>query len=90
MAAVTTQAVSVGTSATPITTGALPLAAPGKTAVLVSNIGTNPIYLGGAGVTASTGVLIAAGVTVPMHGATLQSLYGIATTAASTLVIGVF
>jgi len=90
MAAATTQAVSVGTSATQITSSALPYAAPDSRCVMVSNIGANPIYLGGANVTATTGVLIPAGTTLPFTNASLQGLYGIATTAASTLVIGVF
>jgi hypothetical protein len=72
--------VSVGTTATLITT---PGSTPENGGVLVQNLGTNPLFLGGSTVTAGTtstgGLQVAANATVnvPTTGAATEALYGI-------------
>lgn len=77
--------VSVGTTATLIAT---PSSAPENDGILIQNLGSVTLYLGGPTVTAgttSTGgyqVAASASVTVPTTGASSEPLYGI--TASST------
>lgn len=72
--------VSVGTTATLIAT---PSSAPENDGILIQNLGSVTLYLGGSTVTAGTtstgGLQVAANamVTVPTSGATTEALYGI-------------
>ena len=76
--------VSVGTTATLIAT---PSSAPDVDGILIQNLGTTVLYLGGSTVTAgttSTGgyqVAASASVLVPTTGASIEALYGISTAA---------
>lgn len=66
-------------------------AMPGSVGTVISNIGaTNPVFVGPAGVTATTGVQIAAGANLNLP--TLNSpLYAIcASTKSTTVVVGLF
>jgi hypothetical protein len=75
--------VSVGNTATLIAT---PGSVPENTAVLVQNLGTATLYIGGSSVTAGTastgGLQVAANTTVnvPTTGASTESIYGIVAT----------
>ena len=72
--------VSVGTTPTPIAT---PSSIPENAGVLVQNLGSVTLYLGGstvtAGTTATGGLQVAANATVnvPTTGAATEALYGI-------------
>jgi hypothetical protein len=63
---------------------------PGSAPVFVSNLGTNAVFLGGPNVTATTGVQVAAGATLPLPAVGQSPIYAIATTASSNVVVGVF
>lgn len=85
-----TVATSVGTGAAAQIDTGLP-SAPGAT-VVVSNLGpTNPIFVGGPGVTSGTGIQVAAGANLVLpHRPDPGGLYAIATTAGVTVVVGTF
>jgi hypothetical protein len=76
--------VSVGSTATLICT---PGSVPDNEAVLIQNLGTTTVYIGGstvtAGTTATGGLQVAANaiVSVPCTGAASESVYGISTAA---------
>lgn len=64
-------------------------AMPGSVGTVLSNIGANPVFIGPAGVTATTGVQIAAGANLTLN--TLNSvLYAITGTGSTTVVVGLF
>jgi hypothetical protein len=76
--------VSVGTTATLIAT---PGSVPDNVGVLIRNLGTTVLYLGGSTVTAGTtstgGLQVAANATVnvPCTGASSEAIYGVSTAA---------
>lgn len=76
--------VSVGTTATLICTVG---SAPENDGVLINNGGSVTVYLGGSGVTASTGFPVAENttVTVPTTGAEGLALYGITSSSTSNV-----
>lgn len=87
--AITTTSVSVGTSAVPIATG-LPFAQPDSRALVISNLGTNPVFIGGPTVTATTGVQVAAGTNFTLLSNGRSDVWAIAATGTNNVVVGVF
>lgn len=87
--AVQTFATSVGTVAVPILVNQS-FSNPGTAPIVVSNLGTNPVFLGGPNVTAATGVQVAASANLPISTLAGNDLYAIATTGTSNVVVGVF
>jgi hypothetical protein len=85
--AVQTITTSVGTTAVPILTGQ-PFSMPGTAPVVVSNLGSNPVFLGGPAVTATTGVQVAAGANLALPGG--ADVYAIAAVGPNNVVVGVF
>jgi hypothetical protein len=63
---------------------------PGTGGVIVSNLGTAAVFLGGPNVTATTGVQIAAGATLPIASVSQATIYAIAATGTNNVVVGVF
>lgn len=64
---------------------------PGAAAVLVSNLdATNPVFLGGPTVAATTGIKLAGGATLVLPSVGQGAVYAIATGAAVNVVVGVF
>jgi hypothetical protein len=80
--------ISVGTTATLIAT---PSAVPENDGILIQNLGSTTLYLGGSTVTAGTtstgGLQVAANalVTVPTTGAATEALYGIVSTGSANV-----
>lgn len=85
--AVQTISTSVGTTAVPILSGQ-PFSAPGRAPLVVSNLGANPVFLGGPAVTTTTGVQVAAGANLAIAGG--SDIYAIATTGSNNVVVAVF
>jgi hypothetical protein len=88
--AVQTIATAVGNAAAVVIIPSEAYAMPGSVGTTVSNIGANPVFIGPAGVTATTGVQVAAGQNLNLP--TLNSvLYGICAAAQTTnVVVGLF
>lgn len=78
---------SVGTTAVPILYGQ-PFSMPGAAPIVVSNLGANPVFLGGPAVTAVTGVQVAAGANLAIAGG--SDIYAIAAVGPNNVVVGVF
>jgi hypothetical protein len=76
--------VSVGTTATAIFTSG---PAPSNDGVLIQNGGSGSVYIGGSGVTTTTGLPVAAGatVTVPTTGAQPLELFGVVASSTATV-----
>ena len=72
--------VSVGATSTLIAAARTGVSGTGRVAITVVNAGTTPVYLGGSGVTTSTGALLPGvlGATVTIN--TTAAIYGIVTT----------
>lgn len=86
MAATTSTTVGTGAAVIFAPTG---VTQPGTAAVVISNLGANPVFLGGPGVTATTGVQVAAGANLILPSAG-SAIYAIAATGTNTVNVGVF
>lgn len=80
---------SVGVTAVPIYTPS-GVTQPGTAPVVVSNLGTAAVFLGGPNVTATTGVQVAAGANLPLPVVGQAPVYAIAATGTNTVNVGVF
>jgi hypothetical protein len=87
--AVVTSSTSVGTTVVQIL-GAQAFSIPGAAPVVISNLGTNPVFVGGGNVTATTGVQIAAGANLVLPATDPAGLWAIAATGTNNVVVGVF
>lgn len=87
--AITTQATTVGTNAVQIL-GPQSYALPGTTTVVISNTGTGAVFIGGSGVTASTGISVANGTNLVLPATDPGGLWAISASATNTVVVGVF
>jgi hypothetical protein len=86
--AVQTIATTVGTSPTQIIP-AEAYAMPGSVQTIISNTSSGIVYIGPAGVTASTGVAIAANSNLNL-GTLNSQLYAVVGTGTATVVVGLF
>lgn len=87
--AVQTFATSVGTVAVPILANQ-PFSNPGTAPIVVSNLATNPVFIGGPNVTAASGVQIVAGTSLPINTLSGNDLWAVAATGNNNVVVGVF
>ena len=88
--AVVTTSTSVGTSAAVQILAAQAFSLPGTAPVVISNLGTNPVFIGGSNVTATTGVQIGAGTNLVLPATDPAGLWAIAATGTNNVVVGVF
>ena len=87
--AVTTVSTSVNTTAVPIASG-LPFSQAGGQTVVITNLGSNAVFIGGQNVTATTGVQIAAGANLTLQSNGTSTIWAIAAAGPNNVVVGVF
>ena len=87
MANSNTATTNVGTSATPL---ALPVLGAANNCLVVANLGSVVVYVGGSNVSATNGIPIAATSNLVLPGATGAGMYALAASTTANVTVGAF